>query len=103
MKGRCSMNNRYDDNMKRLKTFASEKGWILNPDEERVKKVVGLMTSNYEDHGDYYCPCKQSGDAPRIGNDVICPCPEAAAEVEQDGHCYCRLFYRPGRTNRGVE
>jgi ferredoxin-thioredoxin reductase catalytic subunit len=89
------MNENYENNVKRLELFAAEKGWILNPDPERVKKVVGLMTGNFEQHGAYYCPCKQSGDVPRIGEDVICPCPEAEAEIEKEGHCFCRLFFQP--------
>ena len=88
------MNENYAKNLNRLKTFAAEKGWTLNPDPERLKKVVGLMTDNFENYGAYYCPCKQSGDAPIIGEDVICPCQEADAEIEKQGHCHCRVFYR---------
>ena len=50
----------YNKNLARIEKIAQEKGFILNPDDERLKKVVGLMTMNQNEFGKYYCPCKQS-------------------------------------------
>ena len=50
----------YAENIKRAGQIAQNKEYILNSDEERVKKVVGLMANNYLEFGKYYCPCKQS-------------------------------------------
>lgn len=72
---------------------AVKNGYAMNPDEERVEKVLGLMTENLVATGKPYCPCKQS-DPLNLKKDVICPCPDWKKEIEKDGHCFCRLFYR---------
>lgn len=84
---------KYKKNLARVRTIAIEKGYILNPDEERMQKVVGLMTMNYNEFNEYYCPCKQSHPL-NPHKDVLCPCPVLDEEVKRDGHCFCRLFYR---------
>jgi len=83
----------YEKNLTRVRTIASKKGYILNPDEERMQKVVGLMTMNYNEFSKYYCPCKQSHPL-NPQKDVLCPCSVLDEEVKKDGHCFCRLFYR---------
>jgi ferredoxin-thioredoxin reductase catalytic subunit len=84
----------YNENLKRIEGIASDKGYRLNNNEERVKKVVGLMTMNYLEHNKkYYCPCKQSEPLDEV-NDVLCPCPALDAEVKKDGKCFCKLFFR---------
>ncbi|OGC43867.1 hypothetical protein A2Y85_06590 [candidate division WOR-3 bacterium RBG_13_43_14] len=72
--------------------MANKKGYVLNPDEERVKKVVGLMTMNSNTYESYYCPCKQSHPLD-VKKDVTCPCPSIDEEVKKDGYCFCRLLY----------
>lgn len=83
----------YNENLARIKKVAQEKDYALNPDHERVCKVVGLMTMNKSEFGRYFCPCKQSHPLDP-DKDVLCPCPEITDEVMKEGHCYCRLFYR---------
>lgn len=83
----------YEENHRRLVNEATKHGLVLNPDEARVQKVVGLMTQNYEAVGEWICPCKQQYKPPEKGKDKICPCPEWLDEIARDGHCYCRLFY----------
>ncbi|HIE05820.1 MAG TPA: ferredoxin:thioredoxin reductase [bacterium (Candidatus Stahlbacteria)] len=83
----------YKENYKRLAKIAAEKGYIFNPDKERVNKVIGLMTNNFREFGKYYCPCKQSHPLDP-NKDPICPCVELDEEVARDGQCYCRLFFK---------
>ena len=83
----------YNENLSRIDKIAQERDYVLNPDKERIRKVVGLMTMNQNEVGEYYCPCKQSHPLDPI-NDVLCPCPLITDEVARDGHCFCRLFYR---------
>jgi len=83
----------YNDNLARIEKIAQEKEYILNPDQERMQKVVGLMTMNYNEFGKYYCPCKQSHPIDPE-KDVLCPCSPLADEVEKDGHCFCKLFFQ---------
>lgn len=85
----------YEKNLQRLQKIAQEQGLALNPDQERVEKVVGLMTANFEAVGEYICPCKQKSKPPVKGADILCPCPEMAEEIEKSGHCFCRLFFSP--------
>lgn len=85
----------YKENQTRLRQFADRQGYVFNADAERVNKVIGLMTRNLADFGRYYCPCKQSHPLDPV-RDTLCPCPEVAAEIEQEGCCFCRLFYKPG-------
>lgn len=86
----------YHRNLARIKEIAAQRGYLLNPDEERIRKVVGLMTINNSEFGKYFCPCKQSHPLDP-GKDVLCPCPEMAGEIAKDGHCFCKLFFRHER------
>jgi len=85
---------KYDDNLNRIEMIAQVKGLVLNKDIERIKKVVGLMTDNFNNHGYYFCPCKQINDIPEKGVDITCPCLELDKELEDIGSCHCRLFYK---------
>ena len=83
---------KYLETLERARIYAEEQGLSLNPDGERVKKVIGLMTMNLNAAGDYYCPCKQSHPLD-TEKDVLCPCPEIHGEIEADGSCFCKLFF----------
>ena len=83
----------YNLTLRKAEKIAAEKGFQLNADGERVQKVIGLMAMNYTETGSCYCPCKQSHPLD-TEKDVICPCPELQEEVETDGHCFCKLFYK---------
>ena len=83
----------YNKNLKRIVKIANSKGYILNPDQERRKKVLGLMTMNFNEFGKYYCPCKQSHPLDPE-KDVICPCAPWQEEVAKDGNCFCKLFFK---------
>jgi len=82
----------YLDTLKRAEELAVEKGYNLNPDNERIEKVIGLMTMNFNETGRYFCPCKQSHPLD-TEKDVICPCPELESEIGEDGNCFCKLFF----------
>ena len=83
----------YEDTLQRVSVIAEKSGYILNPNGERVKKVVGLMTENFVQTGKYFCPCKQSHPLnPEV--DVLCPCPTWKEEIKEVGHCFCDLFYQ---------
>jgi len=83
----------YNNTLNRSREIAERTGTSLNPDEERVQKVIGLMTMNYTAAGDYFCPCKQSHPLD-TKKDVLCPCPEIKQEIDTDGMCFCKLFFR---------
>jgi ferredoxin-thioredoxin reductase catalytic subunit len=86
----------YEMNLRRVQEIADNNGYILNPDDERLKKVVGLMTMNHTSHGKYYCPCKQSHPL-NPHEDVTCPCEPWEQEIRNDGKCFCKLFFAPNK------
>ena len=79
-------------NIERARRVAAGLGYVLNPDPARTLKVSNLLAVNFAAHGKYFCPCKQS-EPLDPAKDVPCPCPTLKAEIEKDGHCFCRLFY----------
>ena len=90
--------SQYEEELSRVSEIAKEKELRLNPDEERVMKVVGLMTNNFVDTGKHICPCKQSRPI-NPAKDVTCPCPSWEDEIGRDGHCFCCLFFaKPSET-----
>ena len=86
----------YNKNLERIEGIANSTEHQLNPDEERVKKVIGLMTMNFNEFGEYFCPCKQNHPLDP-DKDVSCPCSELKDEVTKDGHCFCKLFHRKSK------
>jgi ferredoxin-thioredoxin reductase catalytic subunit len=84
-------------NIERAREVGKKLGYVLNPDIKRTLKVSTLLARNFVEHGKYYCPCKQSHPLDPA-TDVLCPCPTLTDEVAKDGHCACRLFFRPGAT-----
>lgn len=82
-------------NTERARQVGARMGYVLNPDLERTLKVATLLARNFAEFGKYYCPCKQSHPLDPA-KDVLCPCPNVHDEVAKDGHCFCRLFFRPG-------
>ncbi len=87
--------SRYRVLLKTLEELGAREGCRLNPDGERLEKVAGLMTENLVLTGRRFCPCKQSHPL-NPEKDVTCPCPEWKNEVEEAGHCSCRLFFKRG-------
>lgn len=83
----------YNSTLKRSEEIASSRNYRLNDDMERLEKVVGLMTMNYMEFGEYFCPCKQNHPLDQ-SKDPICPCVELEEEIKKDGQCFCRLFYK---------
>jgi ferredoxin-thioredoxin reductase catalytic subunit len=83
----------YQSLLDKVTGLAKQNGCALNPDQERVEKVVGLMTENLVASGKTFCPCKQSHPLDPA-KDVTCPCPEWKTDITRNGHCFCRLFYR---------
>jgi len=82
----------YGKTLNHAEEIIGKAGCTINPDDQRVQKVVGLMTMNFTAAGKYYCPCKQSHPLD-TEKDVICPCPEMEAEIDADGFCFCKLFF----------
>jgi len=82
-------------NIERAREVGVQRGYVLNSDTKRVRKIANLLVQNEEQFGKYYCPCKQSHPLDPA-KDVLCPCPTLKDEVAKDGRCFCRLFFKSG-------
>lgn len=89
------MEDHLNKNKVRVEKIARTKGYVLNPNKHWVAEILALMTNNHREYGKYICPCKQQFP-PDPDSDVLCPCPTLEQEVEEDGFCHCRLFFKPG-------
>ena len=59
--------------------------FVLNPDEEHVKKIREAIERKREKYGEGYCPCV----LPKNHNeDTICNCKEYLTT----GKCHCGLY-----------
>ncbi len=83
----------YNETLARAQKFAIKSGLSLNGDQERIQKVIGLMTMNLQSAGNYFCPCKQTHPLD-ASKDVLCPCSEIYDEIKSDGCCFCKLFFK---------
>ena len=79
--------------------YARKNGWVLNPDNEILDRVIRGLARNEAKFGERYCPCRlRSGDKEK-DRAIICPCIYHLDEIAKDGHCHCLLYYR----NEGAE
>ena len=74
--------------------YALEKGYMLNPDEEGLRRVLNGLIRNHLKFGAKYCPCRvKSGDKEK-DKAIICPCIYHEKEIEEQGSCHCNLFFK---------
>jgi ferredoxin-thioredoxin reductase catalytic subunit len=71
---------------------AKKQGWKLNPDESFYEDLVEGLTNNYNRHGYYLCPCRDSDGSRETDKDFICPCVWSWQDISEFGNCYCALF-----------
>lgn len=75
-----------------LQNTAQRFGYVLNPDENALHRIVGYMADNKLKHGEYFCPCKQHYPVD-TESDPVCPCSAFRDEIVRDGHCECHVFF----------
>lgn len=67
--------------------FAIEHDFVIDP-----SKGMDVFVDNIIKFG--YCPCDSSRPD--------CPCPQAEAEVANNGRCRCSLYWRDYQAFRGI-
>ncbi len=73
--------------------YATNNGYILNPDPERLEIVIKGLLRNKVKYGEQYCPCRlRSGDKEQ-DKEIICPCAFHRDEIKKEGNCHCHLFF----------
>jgi ferredoxin-thioredoxin reductase catalytic chain len=86
------------DDMKKViegyERYAKSQGFRLNPDRKIVETIVKGIFNNQEKHGARYCPCRMVTGDKEKDKLIICPCAYHKKELEEMGHCHCRLFVR---------
>jgi ferredoxin-thioredoxin reductase catalytic subunit len=71
----------------RLEEFARLRNYRFNEFKEPV--ILALLGKRVK-YGDFYCPCKA-----KTVLENVCPCKETRdGDVEQNGKCSCRLFWK---------
>ena len=78
----------------KAKIYAKEKGYVLNVDEKQLSAVLRGLARNQEKYGAAYCPCRLRSGDPEKDRINICPCIYHEKEIEEQGACHCRLFFK---------
>ena len=78
----------------RMRRYAEENGYRLNPDNRLVTLLIRAMVKKYERFGKLYCPCRRVTGDPRIDKLIVCPCAYHRREIEEMGRCHCGLFVK---------
>ena len=83
----------YGSILKSARAYARAKGYILNPDPEKLDEIILALAYNQKTYGYRYCPCRPiSGDLEK-DRKKICPCVWHQDEIREMGHCRCGLFW----------
>lgn len=81
-----------DKEVEKLRAEADRTGYILNPDNGLVDKLVSGLLKNEARYGYRSCPCRlATGDYNR-DCDIICPCAYRDWDLDTYGRCYCGLY-----------
>lgn len=86
------MDEPFNTALEYTKRVAQRFGYTLNPDEGSLNRLIAQMAKIKEQHGRYFCPCKQHHPID-IKRDPICPCDTFKDEISNQGHCECHLFF----------
>ncbi len=77
------------------RNYAKAKGYVLNPDPEKLDELISALAYNQKRYGARYCPCRPLSGDPEEDQKKICPCFWHEKEIETMGHCHCGLFWDP--------
>lgn len=78
----------------KVRQYAKDKGYVLNVDEKQLSAILRGLARNLERFGAAYCPCRLRSGDPEKDKIIICPCIYHEKEIEEQGMCHCRLFFK---------
>ncbi|MFX0113618.1 MAG: ferredoxin-thioredoxin reductase catalytic domain-containing protein [Candidatus Hodarchaeota archaeon] len=85
-----------DDVRSYVGRIAQRNGWKLHSNfDETLDLLVEGLQANFNRLGYFNCPCRDSREDKMLDRDIICPCDYAKPDIEEFGHCYCALFFKP--------
>ncbi|MDD5649863.1 MAG: ferredoxin-thioredoxin reductase catalytic domain-containing protein [Candidatus Nanoarchaeia archaeon] len=74
--------------------YAKTKGFHLNPNEKELDLILKGLENNRKKHGFPYCPCRIITGNKEKDREIICPCVYHRGEIEINGNCLCKLFWK---------
>lgn len=74
--------------------YADENRFKLNPNQEVVGRLIKGLLENEKKYGQRYCPCRRVTGNKEEDKSKICPCIWHRKEIEEQGHCFCGLFFK---------
>ena len=74
--------------------YAAQHGYRLNPDKRVLNFVITGLARNLQEKKLEYCPCRPLSGNPQKDKKKICPCFWHKEEIEKQGFCHCRLFFK---------
>jgi len=77
-----------------VKDYARAKGYALNPDLRERNKVIRGLAENQIKYDHRFCPSRKVTENPVKDLMNICPCVWHKQEIEMQGHCKCKLFWK---------
>ncbi len=90
----------YNNILEFARKYAQMKGYVLNPDPEKLHEIIAALAYNQKTYGFRYCPCRPLSGDPKEDAKKICPCFWHQKEIEEMGHCHCGLFWDPKAISR---
>ena len=79
-----------------LDKYLKQSGFIYFPDEKHVLKIIRKLAEKKKQTGLPYCPCRLVTGDQKTDKNIICPCAYHIKEIQEQGHCCCRLFAANG-------
>ncbi len=80
------------ESLEEFREYAKEKGFEINPNEEKAKEIVKKLNENKDKYGYCFCPSKEISGTYEQDKGAICPCENHEEELYTQGHCTCELF-----------
>lgn len=80
--------------IKKYRAYAEKKGFKLNPNEKVLEGTIRALLIREKKFGKKYCPCRKMTGDKKNDKKIICPCIYHIEEIENDGHCFCNLFFK---------
>ncbi len=77
---------------KSIEEYVETSPFELNPDSNKVDKVIRSLAKRKLKYGHQYCPCRMMSGEREIDAKIICPCEYHTEEIKQEGICSCDLF-----------
>ncbi len=87
----------YERILRFARVYARAKGFVLNPDPQKLDEVIAALAFNEKTYGFRYCPCRVITGDFEEDKKKICPCYWHEEEIREMGHCRCGLFWDPKR------